>query len=75
MELPPCCVENMWFLMLAQVARHGNMIVGKTGSGKSTAWRTLAAAMGKLAASPAGGGDERYQKVSVHTINPLVSRL
>lgn len=54
-----------------KVARHGNMIVGKTGSGKSTAWRCLAAAMGKLAASPAGASDERYQRVSVHTINPL----
>jgi hypothetical protein len=51
------------------------MIVGKTGSGKSTAWRTLAAAMGKLAATPAGAQDERYQKVSVHTINPLVGGL
>ena len=31
-----------------KVARHGNMIVGKTGAGKSVAWQTLQRAMGRL---------------------------
>lgn len=52
-----------------KVARHGNMIVGRTGAGKTVAWRTLQAVMAKLRATH--GHDERYQKVAVHIINPL----
>lgn len=52
-----------------KVARHGNMIVGKTGSGKSVAWQTLQRVLGKLHGSQPE--DERYQRVHVHTINPL----
>lgn len=52
-----------------KVARHGNMIVGKTGSGKSTAWRCLQRALGKLRAAHPDNGD--WQRVQVHTINPL----
>ena len=44
-----------------KVARHGNMLVGKTGSGKSVAWQTLQRVLGKLSATRAD--DERYQKV------------
>jgi dynein heavy chain, axonemal len=45
------------------------MIVGKTGAGKTAAWRTLQRAMAKLKESH--GGDERYQRVHAHVINPL----
>ena len=52
-----------------KVARHGNMIVGRTGAGKTVAWRTLQAVMAKLRVTH--GHDERYQKVHTHIINPL----
>jgi dynein heavy chain len=45
------------------------MIVGKTGAGKTVAWKTLQSAMGKLKTTHPQ--DERYQKVHVHIINPL----
>jgi len=44
-----------------KVARHGNMIVGRTGSGKSTAWKALTRAMARLKKEDVQ--DERYQKV------------
>ena len=52
-----------------KVARHGNMIVGKTGAGKTAAWRTLQRTMAKL--HDTHGHDERYQRVHAHVINPL----
>ena len=52
-----------------KVARHGNMIVGNTGAGKSEAWKCLIRAMARLRKE--GHDDEQFQKVSVHTINPL----
>jgi hypothetical protein len=52
-----------------KVARHGNMIVGKTGSGKSEAWKCLQRTLGKLKA--AHPGVESFQAVHVYTINPL----
>lgn len=52
-----------------KVARHGNMVVGKTGSGKSVAWQTLTRAMKKL--KETHPDNENYQRVHVHTINPL----
>lgn len=44
-----------------KVARHGNMIVGKTGSGKSEAWKCLQRALARLKKDEPD--DERYQKV------------
>jgi len=44
-----------------KLARHGNMIVGRTGAGKSEAWRCLARAMGRLRREHPG--DARFQKV------------
>ncbi len=52
-----------------KVARHGNMIVGKTGSGKSEAWKCLQRALARLRKEDPE--DERFQKVHVYTINPL----
>lgn len=52
-----------------KVARHGNMIVGKTGSGKSEAWRCLQRTLGKLKAS--NPETDAFQRVHVYTINPL----
>eukprot|EP00798_Chlamydomonas_sp_ICE-L_P021926 gene21926-28972_t len=52
-----------------KVARHGNMIVGKTGSGKSEAWKCLQRSLARL--KKEDPEDERFQKVHVHTINPL----
>jgi hypothetical protein len=45
------------------------MIVGKTGSGKSEAWKCLQRTLGKLKA--AHPGVESLQAVHVYTINPL----
>ena len=52
-----------------KVARHGNMIVGKTGSGKSEAWKCLQRSMAKLKVQEPD--NELFEKVHVHTINPL----
>jgi dynein heavy chain len=52
-----------------RVARHGNMIVGKTGSGKSEAWKCLQRTLGKLKVSHPEV--ESFQRVHVYTINPL----
>ena len=52
-----------------KVARHGNMIVGKTGAGKSEAWKCLTRAMARL--KEIEPENENYQRVHVHPINPL----
>ena len=67
-------VVDDWIVKIIQifdckVARHGNMIVGKTGSGKTAAWRVLKAAMEQLCKD--GKGEGEFQKVEVYTINPL----
>lgn len=57
-----------------KAARHGNMLVGKTGSGKSTAWRCLQRTLSHLAAQQQEQQpplDERFQPVQVHVINPV----
>jgi dynein heavy chain len=45
-----------------KVARHGNMIVGKTGSGKTEAWKCLTRALARLKKDEPD--DERFQKAS-----------
>ena len=67
-------VVDDWIVKIIQifdckVARHGNMIVGKTGAGKTAAWKVLKAAMAQLCEDGAGNGE--FQKVEVYTINPL----
>ena len=67
-------IVDDWIVKIIQifdckVARHGNMIVGKTGAGKTAAWKVLKEAMAELC--KAGKGEGEYQKVEVYTINPL----
>jgi len=52
-----------------KIARHGNMIVGKTGSGKSRAREMLIKAMARLKSRGVQG--EHFQNVEVYPINPL----
>eukprot|EP00899_Mesostigma_viride_P014884 jgi/Mesvir1/23397/Mv21091-RA.2 len=61
-------VKKLVQIFDCKVSRHGNMIVGKTGSGKSEAWKTLTRAMARLKREGVPG---EYEKVHVHTINPL----
>eukprot|EP00656_Telonema_subtile_P031899 TRINITY_DN3494_c0_g2_i1.p1 TRINITY_DN3494_c0_g2~~TRINITY_DN3494_c0_g2_i1.p1 ORF type:complete len:4527 (-),score=1335.50 TRINITY_DN3494_c0_g2_i1:103-13683(-) len=52
-----------------KLTRHGNMLVGRTGSGKSTAWKTLVNALTALAADP-DISDETFQNVRLNILNP-----
>jgi len=69
MQIVPEYVDKIIQIFDCKVARHGNMIVGKTGSGKSVAWKSLSRAMGKL--SKRFPDNEEYQEVHIHCINPL----
>ena len=65
---------DAWISKIIQIfdcktARHGNMIVGKTGSGKTCAREILMKAMSRLKQSGAHG--EHFQHVEVYPINPL----
>ena len=53
-------VTKVLQLFDCKAARHSNMLVGKTGSGKTTAWRTLQGALGRLACD---NPNQLYQKV------------
>ena len=46
--------------------RHGLMIVGPTGGGKTKCYKTLSHALSAMAAS----GDENFSKVNYHILNP-----
>lgn len=69
LEVVPEFVSKIIQIFDCKVARHGNMIVGRTGSGKSTAWRTLQKAMERMHIRHPH--EEKYQKVHVNIINPL----
>ncbi|WIA33430.1 hypothetical protein OEZ86_006562 [Tetradesmus obliquus] len=69
MQPVPEFVTKIVQIFDCKVARHGNMMVGKTGSGKTTAWKCLQRTLGKLRKEHPD--DERFQKVHVYTINPL----
>ena len=76
-----CKLNNLqavdaWISKIIQIfdcksARHGNMIVGKTGSGKTRAWEILIKAMTRLKRSQQHGQNEHFQNVEVYPINPL----
>ncbi|GIM07381.1 hypothetical protein Vretimale_11536 [Volvox reticuliferus] len=69
LQIVPEFVTKIIQVFDCKVARHGNMLVGRTGSGKSEAWKCLQRALGRLRKEEPD--DERYQKVHVYTINPL----
>jgi len=51
--------------------RHGNMLVGGSLSGKSTAWKMLAAALTALHEKKAvGNNGQRFESVTVDVLNP-----
>lgn len=54
-----------------KVARHGNMMVGRTGSGKSEAWKCLQRTLGKL--KKEHPEDERFQRVRAQAQQQLTS--
>lgn len=60
-------ITKMVQIFDCKVARHGNMVVGKTGAGKSEAWKCLTRAMARLKKE----NIEEMERVHVHTINPL----
>uniref|UniRef100_G1R661 Dynein axonemal heavy chain 1 n=1 Tax=Nomascus leucogenys TaxID=61853 RepID=G1R661_NOMLE len=51
------------------VVRHGLMLIGPTGSGKSTCYRVLAAAMTSLKGQPSISGG-MYEAVNYYVLNP-----
>ena len=62
MQVVPEFVTKIIQIFDCKVARHGNMIVGKTGAGKSVAWQTLQRAMARLRKD--GHESEQFQKVN-----------
>ena len=60
-QVMPEFVTKIIQIFDCKVARHGNMIVGKTGAGKSVAWQTLQRAMARLRKD--GHESEQFQKV------------
>ncbi|EFJ08553.1 hypothetical protein SELMODRAFT_185288 [Selaginella moellendorffii] len=55
------------FLYDCMLARHGNMLVGRTGSGKTESWRALQRASGRLKKE----GVENFERVHVYIMNSL----
>ena len=69
LQVVPDWITKIIQVFDCKVARHGNMIVGQTGAGKTAAWKTLMRAMAQLKGE--GKGEGEFQKVEVYTINPL----
>ncbi|GMH41208.1 hypothetical protein BSKO_09118 [Bryopsis sp. KO-2023] len=69
LQIVPDYITKIIQIFDCKVARHGNMIVGKTGSGKTEAWKCLQATLAKL--KKKFPDEETYQKVHVHILNPL----
>lgn len=62
-QIVPEFVTKIIQVFDCKVARHGNMLVGRTGSGKSEAWKCLQRALGRLRKEEPD--DDRYQKVGL----------
>lgn len=59
----PAWITKIIQVYHCMVARHGNMIVGKTGSGKSEAWKMLKSAMGNLKKNGVVAESGEFEKV------------
>ena len=57
-QVIPDFVTKILQIYDCKLARHGNMIVGKTGSGKSEAWKALQRALTKL--KETNGNNENF---------------
>ena len=62
----PLQLEKIMQVYECKKTRHGNMIVGQSGSGKSVAWRCLADAMTNLKKA----GVEGFELIKTYVINP-----
>ena len=62
----PAWITKIIQVYHCMVARHGNMIVGKTGSGKSEAWKMLKSAMGNLKKNGVVAENGEFEKVSFY---------
>ena len=60
----PMFVEKVFQLYDTTVVRHGLMIVGPTGGGKTSCYKVLAAAQSAL------NGVDDYHKTNYHVLNP-----
>jgi len=74
LQLNENLVVKVMQLHESNVTRHGNMLVGSTMSGKTSAWTILRDALNKLAeeekAANKDGGEKHYMSVKTEIINP-----
>ncbi|XP_024377701.2 uncharacterized protein [Physcomitrium patens] len=66
LQLVPTFTEKIIQLYETTLVRHGLMLVGPTGGGKTSNYRTLAGAMSLLN----GDGEQKYEKVRIACLNP-----
>ncbi|BFI30788.1 dynein axonemal heavy chain [Marchantia polymorpha subsp. ruderalis] len=69
LQVVPPFVQKVIQLYDCMLARHGNMLVGRTGSGKTVAWRSLQNAQGRL--KDAGHVGDFWEHTSVFIMNSL----
>jgi dynein heavy chain len=68
-QIVPDFIKKIQQLMETMIIRHGNMIVGSTGTGKTTVARILAKALTQLSVD-APGESPMYKPVKIDTLNP-----
>lgn len=71
----PSFVEKIWQLYDTLAVRHGLMLVGPTGSGKTSNLRVLQLGINKIAIEVEGASEEdlaanKFRKVTVRILNP-----